>query len=61
MALLGIYLLFGLGVYTGIACSRLHTFKGASTFSIVKGLILGFLLWPVGLAVVITKQENNRE
>lgn len=59
MSLLAIYLLFGLGVYTGVSVSRLSTFKGASTFSIVKGALLGFLLWPVGLAVLVTQQENK--
>ena len=56
MSLLGLYLLFGAGVYTGIACTRLDTFKGQSTWSVVKGLILCWLLWPAGLAVVITQQ-----
>lgn len=60
MSLLGAYLLIGVGVYLGVAASHMETFNGASTFSIIKGAVLGFLLWPVGLAIVSYNSKENK-
>jgi len=46
------YLLIGLGVYLSAAAIRFSAFNDASTISIIKGIILGILLWPVGLYIL---------
>ena len=60
MGLLGLYVLFGAGVYVGVACSRLASFRDATKFAIFRGILLGFFLWPVGIAIVATEQQNRK-
>lgn len=60
MSLLGLYLVFGAGVYAGLSCANFSSFSGASAFSVAKGVLLGFLLWPAGLAVAVTLGENKK-
>jgi hypothetical protein len=58
--LLGAYLLMGLGVYLAALAIRPNSLKGASAWSIVKG-ILGTLAWPIILIVLYFKNKNNSE
>lgn len=53
------YLIFGCGVYCGIACTRIGTFKDATPTQILKGWLFGVLLSPVALAITF-RQESKR-
>ena len=46
------WLLVGFGVYAGMACSRLKTFGRAGCLSILRGILMGVVLWPAALCLV---------
>jgi len=41
----------GVGFYTGVALCNKHTFKEADLMSILRGICLGVLIWPVGILI----------
>jgi len=47
------YMTFGIGFYIGASVCDLESFKGASGFSVLKGFIFGFALWPLALYWII--------
>ena len=51
------YLCIGFGFYLALAITRKETFKNADFFSILRGLIAGLLLWPLGAFVLIAMPE----
>lgn len=53
------YLLVGLGVWLAASAANMESFRGASVISILRGLLLGLLLWPIGL--VVLAHVNNKE
>ncbi len=52
MTLIIYYLLIGVGFWMGLSVARLKTFKNASFFSVLKGLLFGILAWPFALIFV---------
>jgi len=48
-----IYLIFGLGFYIGAAIKSLDTYKDATAFEKLKGLVGGILLWPLVLILFL--------
>jgi len=50
--MLALYLYAGVLVYTGAAIARRHTFRNATVASIVRGAVIGILVWPVGLVLL---------
>jgi uncharacterized membrane protein (DUF373 family) len=60
------YIIFGLGFYLGLAMFARETFYKASVFSIIKGIILGIVLWPIGMIYlwidewVLPREKNDR-
>ena len=55
------YLLIGVSFYIGVAISRRDSFKNATIWSIIKGLFLGLILWPVGIITlyIVTSKTNT--
>ena len=57
-----LYLTFGLGFYIGMALQNPTSFTNADTASLLRGLILGVLAWPIGvmyqLYVVLDKMKK---
>lgn len=51
------YFLIGTGVWLGLAASRKETFKDATWQSVVRGLVMGVLLWPLGAIMVFTEDK----
>lgn len=45
------YLAFGLGFYIGLALKNPEGFIKADAASLVRGLIIGILIWPIGVIV----------
>ena len=56
-----VYFAIGLGFYLGVSLCRLHSFKGATIMSILRGFILGLLLWPVGIVLLIILNYKESE
>jgi hypothetical protein len=54
------YLTFGLGFYTAASLFNLHTFKSATPMSVLRGLLLGVLLWPIGVIVILGLSYQGR-
>jgi len=54
------YLLIGIGFYIGLAITRRDTFQKATVWSVIKGILLGILLWPVGIYVAY-KSEYDKQ
>lgn len=47
------YLLIGLVFWAILSLIRRHTFKGASFMSVVRGFLIGVLLWPIIAPVML--------
>ena len=47
------YFMFGLGFYIGLACKDPEGFVEANASSLLRGLLLGIVFWPVGLIVQV--------
>ena len=45
------YLLLGIGFYIGMVLNNHKTFIGAPTSSVINGLLLGLVFWPIGMVV----------
>lgn len=43
------YLIFGCGMYVGMALNNPQSFTKADSASLIRGAILCFLIWPIGL------------
>ena len=54
-----VYLTIGLGVYLAASAAHSSSFKDASFISIVKGILFGLLLWPIGLVVLYYAGKND--
>jgi hypothetical protein len=56
-----IYLLLGLAFYSGVSLARLETFKKATLYGILRGILLGVFLWPIAaiLLVAIYSKEKS--
>lgn len=50
--MMALYLTFGLGFYIGLAVNNPDSFRNASVMSIVRGLVLALLLWPLALILL---------
>jgi len=46
-----LYLVFGLGFYLGLAIQDPEGFVQADAAAILRGLLLGVVFWPIGLAI----------
>ena len=59
--LIGLYLAFGLGFYIGMSVKDPTGFIKADAASLLRGLILAFIAWPVGLifSVYLAIEELN--
>lgn len=59
--LIGLYLAFGLGFYIGMSVKDPTGFLQANPAGLIRGLILGFIVWPVGLifSVYLAIEELN--
>jgi len=53
------YLAVGVGVYLSASASHFNSFKNASTVSIIKGILLGLVFWPIGITILYL--ENNTD
>lgn len=47
------YLSFGAGMYIGMALNNPMSFMKANSASLIRGVLLCFLFWPVGLVAKI--------
>jgi len=54
-----IYLVFGLGFYVALSMSRWDSFKGSDWKSIARGVVFGWILWP--LAILLYKEWRLNE
>jgi hypothetical protein len=45
------YLVFGIGFYIGAAIKDPQGFSDADAASLIRGLIIGILFWPIGLII----------
>ncbi len=48
-----LYLLFGLGIYFGMALNNTKSFKEAKIIHIFNGLVICWLLWPIGVLLKV--------
>lgn len=55
------YLIFGLGFYIGLCLSNLETFDDTDFIDGVRGFLLGFVFWPVGIAYLVHTEYNRRK
>lgn len=51
IAIFAAYALFGAGFYIGLALNNPDSFLEASAVSLIRGLLIGFIFWPIGLVV----------
>jgi len=56
-----VYFAIGLGFYLGVSLCRLDSFKDATVPAILRGFILGLLLWPIGIALLIILDYEKSE
>jgi RsiW-degrading membrane proteinase PrsW (M82 family) len=47
------YLLIGLVFWAILSFIRRHTFKGATLMGVVRGFLIGVLLWPIIAPILI--------
>lgn len=47
------YFSFGAGMYIGLALNNPMSFMDADAASLIRGFLIGFIFWPVGLVVKI--------
>lgn len=59
--LISAYWLVGLGVWLGICAGNMHTFKGATAWSITKGLGVALMAWPFALLIVCEATSKERK
>lgn len=50
-----IYFIFGAGFYIGLTANNPCSFKNGTTASLIRGFLLGFIFWPVGLIYSIIR------
>jgi hypothetical protein len=57
------YLLIGWIFYLILAITRFKTYDGASFIDLMKGLILGVLLWPIAMVVMlfVLQKEHSKK
>ena len=48
-----LYFTFGLGLYIGLALNNPMSFLDANASGLIRGLILGILLWPICIIIRI--------
>jgi hypothetical protein len=53
LEILSYYLIFGIGFYIGLALKDTRSFLNANIESILRGLLLGIIFWPIGLIIQI--------
>lgn len=51
--MIGLYFAFGVGFYLGLAVKDPKGFTDADAASLIRGLLLGIVFWPIGLIVQI--------
>lgn len=49
--MIGLYFAFGVGFYVGLALKDPRGFVKADTASLLRGIVLGIVFWPIGLIV----------
>ncbi len=45
------YFMFGAGMYVGMALNNPMSFLDANAASLIRGLLICFVFWPIGLIV----------
>lgn len=56
-----LYFVFGAGLYTGLTLNNPMSFVDASLASLLRGLLLGFIVWPVGIIVQVVLILTDRK
>jgi len=54
------YLMIGVGFYLGLAVCRLNSFRGATFMGILRGAVLGILIWPLAILAVYLYDRNQK-
>ena len=58
------YLSFGLGMYIGMCLNNPKSFTDADTASLLRGLLLCWILWPLGLItklIIILTEPSEKD
>jgi len=51
-----LYFIFGDGFYVGLCCNNSKGFVGADCSSILRGVLIGLIFWPIGLIYSIVRE-----
>lgn len=57
------YLIFGAGLYIGLALNSYTSFMDADAGALLRGFLLCFIFWPIGLVIkliVVIGELNER-
>jgi hypothetical protein len=57
------YFTFGAGFYVGLASHKPKAFIDADSASLIRGFLMGVVLWPVGLTfqVILALQDLDKK
>lgn len=61
--LICLYFSFGCGFYIGTSVARVASFVSADLASLLRGILLGLVFWPIGLIIqtIYAVDESRRE